>query len=93
MATKFLTTEGLEHFKKHLDKNWATIDALDDTATSINNALNSTRITINDKISPLEDNIKMLKNRVTALECELFGKEKEQKIYKSKKRISVHIKL
>ena len=85
-----MTTEGLEHFKnvlkKHLDDtNWTTttIDTLDNNVISINN-----------KISPLENNIEMLKNRVTALEYELFEKEgKEQKIYKPKKRISVHIKL
>lgn len=89
MATKFLTTENLKCFKQHLDKK----DALDTSMTSINDVLNSARITINSTISPLEDNIKILKNRVTALEKELFRKEKEQQIYKPKKRISVHIKL
>ena len=83
-----MTTEGLGYFKnvlkKHSDMaNWATIDTIDNSVTSIN-----------DKISPLEDNIEILKNRVAALEYELFEKEeKEQKTYKSKKRISVHIKL
>ena len=93
MTTKFLTTEYLERFKLHLDKNQAIADAFDTSVTSINDALNSNRIITNDKISSLEDNIKILKNRVTILEDKLFGKEKEQQIYKPKKRISVHIKL
>jgi predicted nuclease with TOPRIM domain len=101
MATRVLTYDNFKYYddklKTYINEKISDTESITDKVATITQAVDNVKITLNDRFSPLEYEVKALKNRVNELENELFENQRKEQYgqlkAKSKRKVSVHIKL
>lgn len=103
MATRVLTYDNFRYYddklktyiNEKINDTVSDTESITDKVATITQAVDNVKITLNDRFSPLEYEVKILKNRVNELENELFENQRKEQYgqLKSKRKVSVHIKL